>query len=149
MIATPWPHDLQKYFDSIYWPRKIGRSQNTKRLYAVTIRVFGRFLGRPATVADLDDDTASAFIAFRAENVSLFAADKDRRNLSAIATFAAKKRHLAEFPDYPRVSLPKRNPRALTIAEIDRVLTACSRVPGMIGAARACDWWLEIGRAHV
>ena len=90
MIATHWPHDLQKYFDSIYWPRKIGRSQNTKRLYAVTIRVFGRFLGRPATVADLDDDTASAFIAFRAENVSLFAADKDRRNLSAIATFAAK-----------------------------------------------------------
>lgn len=134
------PHDLLSYFDRVYWNKKIGRSQQTRKLYLLTLTKMGAFLGRLPTLDDLNDDTCAAYLSHRF-NESAFAANKDRKNLSALATFAAKKRHIEQWVMMPEVPVVIPPPVALRAEQITDLLSACRRSPGMIGGVRASLWW--------
>lgn len=144
MIACTQPddsRDLRNYFDRIYWTKKIGRSPQTKRLYLLTLARFGEHLGRMPSLDDLNDDTCAAFIQERFEKVSQFAANKDRKNIAAIANYAAKKRHIEQWVMMPDVHVSWPEPTALRPEQVRDLLDACRRAAGKIGEVRASDWW--------
>jgi len=141
MSAQQIPSDLQIYFDRYVWPRKIGCSPRTKNLYDISIRHFSRFLERPATLDDLNDETVCAFVSYRTTVVNGHTAAKERTNLLVIAEYAAKKRHIPEFLDIPRVPVVWPTPTALRIEQFNRLLDACQRMRGTIKGAPARIWW--------
>jgi integrase len=132
---------LHDYFNRCYWSRKIGRSTRTKVLYLHTIKHFSLHLGRVALVSDLNDDAVCSFIQARHAATSCHTASRDRTNLMAIATFAAKKRHIPEFLDVPTVPLVYPMPTAYRPEQFAQLMTACRTAPGLVGKVAAADWW--------
>lgn len=137
------PHNLPTYFELVFWPRKsLKNSPRTEKLYRHSLDRLSEFLQRPATLADLNDDTLIGFLAWRKTDCgSLHTVAKDRSCLLAIANAAARKRHIPEFLDLPTVDPPDVDPEAWTMEELDRLFTACRNSVGMMGRALARDWW--------
>jgi integrase len=104
-----------------------GRSIATDRQYRVQLRHFDRFLERPATLADLDDDVVSAFLADRADKVSQETANKARNHLLALWRFAARKRHVDQFPDVESFKERKRIPQAWSHAQLAKLVETAYR----------------------
>lgn len=119
-------------------------------LYEMLIARLGRFLGREATTEDLDDLVISRYLRWRAETPgfrnrlpSAASVQKDRVMLAAIWTYAAKKRLAAEFPELPRIKVPKRIPtgRAYTADDVASLIRAARRRKGKTGGVPSAWWW--------
>jgi integrase len=135
---------LNDFFDKRYQPvRLIGKSPNTTRLYKCTIRSFSKWLGRPAIVADLNNQTVSEFLTWMLANTELSSATvaKDQAQLTVLWTFAAKHRWLGEFSDLQVIKSPERVPDAWSDAELRALMRACETAPGMVGNVEACKFW--------
>lgn len=139
--STNVPTDLADYFDRTFWPRRLGGSARTQRLYRLVLTRFGEFLQRRPTRDDLNDDVLCAFLQSRLVNRAAHTVDKERDKLVSLANFAAKKRHIEQFPDVPAIPLPKKQPQAMTLEQVESLLAACRALPGRVGQAPACDWW--------
>jgi site-specific recombinase XerD len=88
-----------------------SRRPNTRRLYRTTLRFFERFLERPATLADLTDDTVSAFAAWRlGHGLAKGSVNKDLFNLLALWRWLHKKGYIANWPDVELEVPSKRSP---------------------------------------
>lgn len=120
------------------------------KLYEMLIARFERFLGRPATVADLEDLVVGRYLRWRAETPGWFnripsaaSVQKDRVMLAAIWTYAAKKKLAAEFPELPRIKVPKRIPtgRAYTADDVAALIRAAQRRKGKTGGVPSAWWW--------
>ena len=151
------PRGLVDYFNRVFWPRKLGRTARTRKLYLLTIAVFDRWLrkpdiaqmlGRPvdqvAGLDDLNDLTMCAFLQHRLEDVSPFSAAKDRSGLLAIANYAAKKRHLPEFLDVPIIPVAWPTPNAMRPEQFAKLLEATALMPGYVGGVQAPAWWFAL-----
>jgi site-specific recombinase XerD len=135
---------LAEYFDGVYSRMKLGgRSMHTKRLYAVTINNFDRFLNRPATLADLNDDAVTMLMSWLLENErSPRTANKHRDQVLAIWRYACRKRHIeADWPDVEPAAEFKRIPEAWTMEQFQALLKAAHETPGMIGEILARLYW--------
>jgi integrase len=119
-------------------------------LYEMLIARLSRFLGREATVADLDDLVISRYLRWRAETPgwkgrvpSPASVQKDRVMLAAIWTYAARKRLAAEFPELPRIKVPKRIPtgRAYTADDVAALIRTAKRRKGKTGGLPSSWWW--------
>jgi integrase len=131
-IDTP----LFTYWRDTYARLKLaGKSDNTKRLYKNTLDCFARCLGRPPLLSDLNDDTVAGFIAWTVDTPatrygkvcgprSPRTANKHRDQLLAIWRFAARKRHVEEFPDVEPLKEPKRLPRCWSPEQMQAILAA-------------------------
>ena len=107
----------------------------TASLYGMLADRVEQFLGRQATIADLDDLVISRYLRWRADTPGwrgklpkAATVAKDKNMLAAAWTLAAKKKWLTEFPELPRIKIPKRLPT---------------------GRAYTQDDVAKIGRAHV
>lgn len=127
-----------------------GLNQKTIDLYDQLWDRFERFLGRPATVADFDDVLVARYLKWRAEMPawrgrlpSAATVRKDRTMLAAVWTFAARKRLAAEFPELPRIRVPKRIPigRAYTKSDVELLIRAAKRRIGRTGGLPSRWWW--------
>lgn len=133
---------LQQLFDDFYRPLRLrGRSPQTWRLYENTIRNFGRFLGRPATLSDLEDLALSRYVENRTSKVSPFTAEKERSQLMALARLAWERRLIDVLPNCPPGVLPQRVPKAWTVDEIKRLHQAAAETKGQVGGISAGVWW--------
>lgn len=102
-----------------------SRRPNTKRLYRTTLRFFNQYLGRRATIADLNDATVSGFAAYRLEcGLSKYSVNKDLFNLLAMWRWLHKKRIVRNWPDVAMEKPPTRAAVALTRLELARVRQA-------------------------
>jgi site-specific recombinase XerD len=137
---------LLKFFEAYYLPHRLrSRSKNTIRLYRHSVNSFSRFLERRAKLSDLTDDTVSRYLtALIARGLSPYTVNKERSQLLAIWTYAAKKRHVPEFPDVPPERTPKRVPQAWTQEELKRLMHACSLQKGEICDIPASAWWTAL-----
>lgn len=122
----------------------------TVALYAMLFDRFERFLGRPATLGDLDDLVVSRYLRWRAETPgwrnrlpSPASVRKDRVMLAAVWTYAARKRLAKEFPELPKIKVPKRLPvgRAYTADDVAKLIRAAKRRIGRVGGLPARWWW--------
>ena len=119
-------------------------------LYDMLWTRFDAFLGHPATVADFDDLVVSRYLRWRAETpssrgkpLSPASVRKDRVMIAAVWNYAAKKRWATEFPELPRIKVPKRLPtgRAYTADDVSRLVRQARHRIGRTGGLPSAWWW--------
>jgi integrase len=122
-------------------------------LYEMLLERLGRFLGHASTTDDLDDLVISRYLKWRAETPgwrnrlpSPASVRKDRVMLAAIWTYAAKKRLAAEFPELPKIKVPKRLPtgRAYTAEDVAKLVRQATHRIGRTGGLPSAWWWPTI-----
>lgn len=131
-------------------------SEKTVRLYGWTIDRLEDFLEaeegrrRDATTDDLTDLTVVRFLRWRAKTPhngkvpSHGSVLKDRTQLVAIATYAARKRLIAEFLELPKMRPLERIPRAYTHAEVQALVRHATIRVGRIGDIPARWFWMTL-----
>lgn len=127
-----------------------GLKPPTVSLYEMLMDRFERFLGRPGTVADLDDLVVSRYLRWRAETPGWFqklpsaaSVQKDKVMLAAVWTYAARKKLAAEFPELPRIRVPSRLPtgKAYTAEDVATLVRTALRRQGTTGGLPSSWWW--------
>lgn len=125
-------------------------------MYLSTLDRLRDFLGREATIDDLDDLTAAKFLRWRGSTVhdkkrgliSPASLAKDSAHLRTIWTWAAKKRlkrsdgELIEFPDYSRPRVPKPVPKAYKADELARLVATAKTRKGYVAGQPAAWYWM-------
>ena len=102
-------------------------------IYQGTIDCWARFLGREPLVSDFDDLEVARFLQSRVghkkrggKTISANTIAKDKAQISALWTFAAKKRLVDQFPSLPRTRLVHHTPKAATVDGLQAMMTAAS-----------------------
>lgn len=122
----------------------------TLLLYGMLWDRFERFLGREATVADLDDLVVARYLKWRAEATawrgrppSPASVRKDRVMIQAVWNYAARKRIVSEFPELPRIKVPARLPvgMAYTADDVSQLIRTAKRRIGKVGGLPSKWWW--------
>lgn len=133
---------LQSLYCEQYEPLALrSRRPNTKRLYRTTLKMFDEFLGRRATLADLNDAVINAFAAHRLANgLSKYSVNKDLFNLLALWRWLHKKHFVRNWPDVALEKPPIRVPVALTRKELAAVREAIQMEQSPPGPA----FWLAL-----
>ena len=131
-------------------------SDKTVRLYGWTIDRFEDFLEaeegrrRDSTTEDLTDLTVVRFLRWRAKTPhngrlpSHGSVLKDRTQLVAIATYAARKRLVPEFLELPRMRPLERIPRAYTHAEVEALVRQARIRVGSVGEVPSRWLWMTL-----
>ncbi len=134
---------LQEFFDSIYVPLKLrGRSQETVRLYRLSLRSLEKTLCRPATLEDLTDLTLARHLSrVSAAGRAAATVNKDRAQLLAIWRFACQRGYLTIWPNVPAEIEPKRTPQAWLPEELASIEKAIRTEDGYIGQIPARIFW--------
>jgi integrase len=129
-----------------YSPRALrSRQPNTRKLYGVTLRAFGRFVERKPKLSDLNDETVGDYVAWRLDNgASAATVNRDLINLLAIWRWAHKKHYLKNWPDVELERVPKRTPRAFTMEELEQVLESAQKESRPVGGVPGGDWWTAL-----
>lgn len=137
---------LAEFFEGCYAPRRLGnRSGKTIRLYHFSIRKLSGYLGRDATLADLNDDTlVQALTWMGQQGLSPYTVEKERAQLCAIWTFAAKRGLVAKFPTVPPGRLPERKPTGWMIGDLGKIFAAIRKMPSFVGRAPQPIWWTAL-----
>lgn len=134
---------ISEYFESTYCPKKLwGKSQNTVRLYRLTIRSFGKTLGREALLADLTNDNVMRHMQRVLSNGRAKAtANKDREQLLVLWRHAFRHQLVTNYPDVPKAPEPVRTPEAWLAEDLDALLDSARQQTGAIGDAPAALYW--------
>lgn len=137
---------LSDFFSDVYQPlRLLNRSKRTVQLFNYTIKLFGKTLGRPATLDDLNDLVVARHLSkLLAEGRKPAGVNKERRQLVALWNLAAKKRLVDQFPVLPTVHEPEQMPKAWTTEEMWRLRMSCNMQPGNYAGIPAARWWLAM-----
>jgi len=121
-------------------------------LYDMLLKRFEAHLGHVPTVADLDDLVVSRYLRARAAHtwrgrpISVASVQKDKVMLQAIWNLAARKRWVAEFPELPRLKVPKRLPKgkAYTSDDVAKLVRRALTRKGRTGGRPSCWWWATL-----
>ena len=134
---------LADFLDKIYKPLRLrNRSGNTVRLYGATLTMFGKYLGRPPTLGDLNDETLAAFMSWRIDNgKSPHTANRDLNCLVALWRFAHRKRLVCHLPDIEPNVAPRRTPVAWTLDQTRHLYDVAGKTTGHICNIPAGEWW--------
>lgn len=136
---------LRDLLDREYAPLR-GLAPKALLQYRMTIERYGEHLMREPTLADLDPIAVQQFLAARRRIVSIATVVKDRTHLVALWTYAARRRHVSEFPTLPPLKAPGRIPRAYTIAQVSALVRTARGWPGEVAGLPAGVWWSTILR---
>jgi len=118
---------------------------STVKQYAVTLRNMAKFLGRPAVLSDLTDDTVQDMMAwFLRMGRTPRGANKIRSNLHTLWSFACRMGWMTKWPDSKRLKEPERIPTAWTRDELRSLFEALQLLPGTVGGHPASLWWTAL-----
>lgn len=143
MISADRPHDLRDYFNRIFKPKKLlGKSPRTVKIYGETFNRLAEFVGRSPTLDDLCDESICAYADWRLSlGRAYHTVDKELDKLIALANFAAKKRHIAEFVDIPKLQPPEQLPTCWRRDQLVTLLETCAAQQGRFGSCPRGLWW--------
>ena len=121
-------------------------SDRTVELYLQSIARFREHLGHEPSLDDLDDLVVSRFLRERCNakkfgrtTISRHSVKKDRTQLVAMWTLAAKKRlqkadgSVVDFPALPPFRVPDKAPQGYLVDEVRRLIADCHQFRGMTG----------------
>jgi len=143
---------LSKYLLDVYVPDRTNLRPPTIEQMRVSIRIFDRFLGRNATLNDLDEETICGFKkAYAAGQV---AGQKTTpqpdticsklRDIEAIWRTAWNRRHTRKAPrKITRPRKPKRQPKAYSLQEMRQIIAQVETLPGTVGVANVHPFVIE------
>jgi integrase len=134
---------ISEYFESIYRVKKLwGKSENTVRLYRLSVRSFGKTLGRDADLADLTNENVMLHMQRVLSNGrSKATANKDREQLLVLWRHAFRAGLIKTWPDVPKCVEAQRTPEAWLIDDLEALLESARSQPGQIGTAPAGLFW--------
>lgn len=131
---------LIDFLMDVYAPLR-AIDDRTIDLYRYTIRPFSEFLGRDATLDDLQEIVVARFLAKRVRDRAPATAAKDRAQLRAMWEFAARRRLVETWPQMPPVKVPERTPEAWTIEEMRRLLASAAQEKTSYADVPAALFW--------
>lgn len=137
---------LNSFYSQTYEPNALrSRRFNTKRLYRTTLIKFAEFIGRPATLDDLNDETVNGFAVWRSQQkLSKHTVNKDLFNLLALWRWAHRKGYLDNWPDVDMEKAPKETPVAWTEEEMHKIFRVANELTGKVGDVPAGSWWVAL-----
>ncbi len=140
------PKDCLDLYERWYEPRVlIGSSPHYRYRFLTLLRLLGEFLGRPAQLEDLSDETILDYMAHVVQlGRSAATANTHRKQLIALANFAARKKLIDQFPDVPKLQEMKRAATSWTVDQVTLILRACRDRRGTVGELRAADFWTAL-----
>lgn len=136
--------DLWTICQEFYFPRKFKvRSQKTRDQYKFAVNGFERFLGRRATLADLNEDSLVGFIHWllNVRGVAEVTANDRSGRLKTLWDWLARRGHVSTFHTIEKIPEPERQPLAWSQGELESLFIAAKSMPGMVGPFRAAVWW--------
>lgn len=137
------PQLLGDYYTRIYRIKKMIRSPKTAYQAHLAFKRFGEIIGKVPTIHDLTDDNLCLFISVRlGDGLASHTVDKEVDKLKAVANYAARKRHIAEFPEVPQIRPCEQLPQAWDESSVHKLLSACKASLGTIAGSRAADFWV-------
>ncbi len=137
---------IEHFFESIYLPKKLhSKEGNTARLYRLSIRSFGKTLGRPATLDDLtDDQILSHMQRVVGAGRSPATANKDREQLCVLWRHACKLGLLNRWPSVAKMREIQRVPTAWMASDIEKLRATASEQQGDFGGVPRALWWQSL-----
>lgn len=136
---------LRAVYLDLYRPHKLaGCSEKTHRQYLVQFGHLERFLRRPATLGDLNDDTLIRCMGWLRKSRSAPTVNKFRSHMLALWRFLARKHVVPVWPDVLALKEPERIPRAWSPDELGTLLAAARATEGRIGSVPAGLWWFAL-----
>lgn len=126
-----------------YFPRKTAiRSEQTRYQYRVAIRHFDKHLGRPAILADLNDDTVATWQnAMLQTDKSVNTVRESVARILALWTWLAKRRTVYAFPTIERPKAPEKMPQAFTEEQLRALFKSAAKERGKVCGLQADLWW--------
>lgn len=125
------------------------RSADTRYQYEVAYRDFSRHLGRPASIADLDDDQITIWMGslLRGVNGREPLAESTVREragrIGALWTWLAKRGVVAKWPTFTRPESADPQPLALTSDQLQALFRSARKERGHIAGIPADLWCLS------
>lgn len=138
---------LSTICETYYFPRNLEiRSPDTKRQYAFALNDFGRALGRPPRLSDLNDESITVLLTHLRDRMAPRTANERAGRLFALWRFLADHGQIKTRPISQSLHVPRKTPWAWTDDELVRLMNECRRVPGFVGDVPAGWWWVSLHR---
>jgi integrase len=129
---------LTTFLDTIYVPLRLrGRSQESVRLLRHSITQFSRWLGRDATLDDLEDLVVSQWLTAMAAKKSPNSVARERSGILAIWNLAQGRGLVRLRPTVAPELVPQSTPRAFTVEELARLADSAKLAWGWVGPVPA------------
>jgi integrase len=133
---------LDRFLADVYVPLRLrSRSPESVRLLRHAITQFSRWLGRPATLDDLDDLVVSQWLTKMAEKKSPNSVARERSGILAIWNLAQGRGLVRLRPTVAPELIPQSTPRAFTTAELARLAEAAKWSSGWVGPVPASTFF--------
>lgn len=133
---------LHSLCERLYFPLQLRIGPGTRYQYQNAIRDYGKHLGRPATLADLQDDLITVWMsAGLRRGLSAVYVREMAGRVATLWTWAAKRAIVPTFPTFQKPAVPETMPTALTEAELRRLFLSAAKERGRIGGVDAGLWW--------
>ena len=133
---------LDRFLTDVYVPLRLrSRSPESVRLLRHAITQFSRWLGRPATLDDLDDLVVSQWLTKMAEKKSPNSVARERSGILAIWNLAQGRGLVRLRPTVAPELIPQSTPRAFTADELARLAEAAKWSSGWVGPVPAATFF--------
>ena len=130
---------LDCFLDTVYVPLRLrGRSKESVRLLRHAITQYGRWLGRPATLDDLDDLAVSQWLTAMGQKKAPNSVARERSGILALWNLAQGRGLVRLRPTVAPELVPQSVPRAFTEDELLRLAGAARQAIGWVGPVPAC-----------
>lgn len=135
---------LRQYLDAYQRQRLRGAATNSKLKFRYALDHLRDYLGREATVDDLDDDRITDWMWALREKVAAPTVNAYAAKVKALWTFLARRGTARTFPEFPLLPTDERIPVAFSEQELRRLFETIDRLTGMIGDLPARDYWKSL-----
>jgi integrase len=147
---------LREFLRDIYIPMRMANSKGRSiQQLEVAINRFGVFIGHEPTLADLTETNVTAWMADglkprpaggRESPLSPSTINSRLRGLTTIWRYAVRRRYIAvgdqnNLEVIDRLRVPKRNPRAWAVEEMEAIVKSSRRAHGRFMGIPAKLWW--------
>jgi integrase len=129
---------LITFLETVYVPLRLrGRSPESVRLLKHSITQFSQWLGRPATLDDLDDLVVSQWLTAMAAKKSPNSVARERSGILALWNLAQGRGLVRLRPTVAPELVPQSVPRAFTVDELGRLADSAKLAWGWVGPVPA------------
>jgi integrase len=126
-----------------FFPRRLRlRSGHTRAQYRFAINAFGKYLGRPATLADLNDDAVTMWTGALLDSpLSVYTVREKLGRILTLWRWCAARRLVECFPTLERPEPPDITPIALREDELRLLFRSAAKERGHIAGIPSDLWW--------
>lgn len=140
---------MDAFFSEVYEPLQLGgASPSTATQYRLSARRWSDYCasaGASAAIGEATDAALAGFARWRlAKGAAAATVNKDLRCFRAMLRLAASRGVIAAAPPITMLRETIDEPTAFLLSEIQAILTAASRLDGLVDSVPASAWWTSL-----